>query len=459
MTGILSGINGIIFFVTSLFLFFLSLSSFHEKEFRAGVLAGGGFLLNSLFWGWCLLAPAGFQDLNLILLAGFGLFVLVSSIRFFPGPPPVRDTSRALPYDERDTMFARNNLQHYPELMEKYYTLRPENRSKDRQIHQKPEFGEKEQVFHDADTAPCYAAAFEYLERSIPLSAGEVFGPEKAIDPIRFARTITEFAEFYGAVDVGFLPLLPHHFYSHKGRHAQHWGDRTDTAHKTAIAIVVPMRVDMIKKGPTSCVLQESARKYVEAAKISNILAGYIRQFGYPARAHNDANYEILCVPIAVETGLGELGRMGLFMHRTHGPCVRLAVVTTTLELPRSKPNPPLHMEDFCRMCKKCADNCPSGSISQGDEPVSRNIRHWSIHQEKCFSYWKTMGSDCGVCLSVCPYTKPNTLIHRIVRLYISRNRLNQKIALFMDDLLYGRHKKIAGKNPENIFNPDQTRP
>lgn len=109
-------------------------------------------------------------------------------------------------------------------------------------------------------------------------------------------------------------------------------------------------------------------------------------------------------------------------------------------------------MEEFCKICKKCADNCPSGSISKGDEPFSRNFRHWSILQEKCFSYWKTMGSDCGLCLSVCPYTKPDTLIHRLVRAYISRNPLNRRIALFMDDLLYGRYKKSPASNPDTIF-------
>ncbi|MCF8113219.1 MAG: 4Fe-4S dicluster domain-containing protein, partial [Desulfotignum sp.] len=199
-------------------------------------------------------------------------------------------------------------------------------------------------------------------------------------------------------------------------------------------------------------VIQESARKYVEAAKISNIVAGYLRRFGYQARAHNDGNYEVLCVPLAVASGLGELGRMGIFMHKTLGPCVRLAVVTTTLALPDSGPGPDFYMENFCRICKKCARNCPSGSITTGKEPETRNFAHWSIDQEKCFSYWKTIGSDCGICISVCPYTKPDTLVHRLVRFYIRQNSINQHIALFMDDLLYGRRKKIARTNPVPFF-------
>jgi len=457
MTDILIFINWVVLIGTSLFFLILGMSSFNEKEYRAAAITSASFIFNGLFWTGFLLSSPGFQTVNILILSGIVFFSLISLMRFFPDKSIVRDLSKVKQYDERDNMFARNNLQHHPKLMETYYAMHPDKESMDRQIHQKPEFGEKEQVYHDKYTAPCYEAAFEYLEKSIPLSAGEINDNKISIDPVQFCATLTEFAKFYGACDVAFLQLKPHHFYSHKGRHALKWGDKTDQRHKTAIAIVIPMRVGMIKRGPTSSVLQESAQKYVEAAKISNILAGYIRNFGYEARAHNDGNYDTLCVPIAVEAGLGELGRMGILMHRVHGPCVRLAVVTTTLELPDSvRPNPS-YMEEFCKICKKCADNCPSGSITHDNEPYSRNFRHWSIHQEKCFSYWKTIGSDCGFCISVCPYTKPDTLIHKFVRFYISRNALNQKIALFMDDLLYGRYRKIAKANPENIFISRQT--
>ena len=452
MTDILIFINGAILIAISLFFLVLGISSFNEKEYRAAVIALVSFILNVLFWGWFLYVPHAFQTINILVISGLGLFGLISLMKFFPARSTGRNLSKADQYDERDTMFARNNLQHHPKLMKKYYALHPENESTDRQIHQKPEFGEKEQVYHDKYTAPCYEAAFEYLEKSIPLSTGAMTKQKMSIDPIQFCKTITDTSKFYGASDIGFLKLKSHHFYSHKGRHAEKWGNKTDQTHKTAIVIVIPMRVEMIKKGPTSCVIQESAQKYVEAAKISNILAGYIRNFGYEARAHNDGNYDTLCVPIAVEAGLGELGRMGILMHRTHGPCVRLAIVTTDLELPDSTHPESCHMEEFCKICKKCADNCPSGSITHGNEPYSRNVRHWSIHQEKCFSYWKTIGSDCGFCISVCPYTKPDTLIHKFVKFYISRNTLNQKIALFMDDLLYGRHRKIAKTNPKNMF-------
>ena len=349
-------------------------------------------------------------------------------------------------------MFARNNLKNHPDLADTYYRMRPETRSHDRQIHGKPDFGDPGQVYYDFYTTPCYEAAFAYLQTTIPASCGEPAALPRKVDPRQITRTISDLVRFYGGCDTGFVKLAPHHFYSRKGRHAAGWGEPTDQTHTTAIVIVVPMEIRMLKNSPTAAVIQESARKYVEAAKISNIVAGYLRQFGYEARAHNDGNYEVLCVPPAVESGLGELGRMGIFMHKTEGPCVRLAVVTTTLALPNSGPEPHFFMAHFCRICKKCAHNCPSGSITFGDEPKSRRFFHWSIDQEKCFSYWKTIGSDCGMCISVCPYTKPDSFAHRLVRFYISRNSVNQRIALFMDDLLYGRQKKIIKHNPDPLF-------
>ncbi len=453
METVLTFINIGILIASSVFFLILCISSFFEKENRAGFISSGLFLLNLCLWIWLICHSSDFIILNIVLVSVTAVFGLISLIKFFPGKlTQKRDVSNIEQYDERDTMFARNNIQYYPDLSEQYYSMRPENRLPDSQIHKKPEFGDEKQTFHDHYTTPGYIAAFEYLADSIPLSDGEVAEHKQNINTVEFAETIKDLGRFYGACDIGFVKLQPYHFYSHKGRHASQWGEKTDQEYITAVAIVVPMRVPMVKNAPTSSMIQESAHKYVETAKISNIIAGYIRQFGYRARAHNDGNYEVLCVPAAIEAGLGELGRMGLFMHRVFGPCVRLAVVTTDLELANSTDNTPFYMEAFCRICKKCAVNCPSNSISHEAESVRRNFRHWSILQEQCYSYWKTIGSDCGVCIGVCPFTKPDTLIHRVVRLYISRNIINQKIALFMDDLLYGRRKNLPKTNPEKIF-------
>jgi reductive dehalogenase len=442
--------NLVLFAGSGLFLLMLAVSSVREGAFRAGIIAFFLLAADTLFW--VLVITTAPLWLNLGILALAGGFIILSGIRFFLDPVRPRDVSFAVQYDERDHMFARNNLKHHPDLAEIYYDMHPENKSRDRQIHNKPDFGDPGQVYYDPYTTPCYEAAFAYLHQTIPASMGEPAPKPVPVDTDKLVSTITDLVRFHGGCDTGFVRLAPHHFYSHRGRHAADWGTPADQTHHSAIVIVVPMNIRMLKHSPTATVIQESAGKYVEAAKISNIVAGYLRRFGYQARAHNDGNYEVLCVPPAVASGLGELGRMGIFMHHRYGPCVRLAVVTTTLDLPDSGGEQRLYMEHFCRICKKCADNCPSGSITTGKEQESRNFPHWSIDQEKCFSYWKTIGSDCGMCISVCPYTKPDTLVHRLVRFYISKNSVNQRIALFMDDLLYGRRKKIAKTNPVPLF-------
>ncbi len=206
------------------------------------------------------------------------------------------------------------------------------------------------------------------------------------------------------------------------------------------------MNIDMINKAPTVYTTIESSKAYVEAAKIAYIIETYIKKFGYDAKSHTDGNYETLCVPIAIDAGIGELSRMGIMIHKEFGPCIRISIITTDMNLIPTK-GKTQHIDSFCNLCKKCADNCPSDAISKKNEPKSRGFTHWSINQEKCFSFWKSIGTDCGFCLKVCPYTKPNTLFHKIIRFYISRNQINQHIALFFDDILFGRKFKIPASN------------
>jgi reductive dehalogenase len=351
-------------------------------------------------------------------------------------------------------MFSRNNLKFQPRLAGKYYAAHPEKKEIDEKIHGKPEIEEPGRLFYDSQYTPVFDAVFYHLKQTRGAAWGEPSAEKKKINNEKLAQVIQELAGYYGAVDVGITSLKPYHLYTHAGRHAENWGEKIQNNHRTAIVIVVAMDVKMIKSAPALPVALETSRQYVEAAKIANIIAAYIRYLGYSARAHIDGNYQLMCVPAAVDAGLGTLGRIGLLMHPVYGPCVRISAVTTELELPPITNTKDAHtwnlqtIEHFCDICKKCADNCPTQSIGKGEEPFNRGFRHWSINQETCYSYWKTIGTDCGFCIRVCPYTKPNTLMHKLVRFYISRNALNQQIALFLDDLFYSRKPPIANKNP-----------
>jgi len=460
-------INWILLIIIDGFLCLLLVSSTREKEWRAAVLSFLALGANSALWILLNLFThlKWVQGINLGVIIIFVGMVIFSLVKFFPAPVK-RDLSAAEQFDERDYMFSRNNLQFHPHLAKKYYSAHPEKREIDEKIQCKPELAEPGHLFYDDYFTPAFDAAFTYLNRTQGAARGEVPAQKKRIEKEKLIGIIKNLARFYGAVDVGITPLKPYHFYSHAGRHAENWGEKIQSNHQTAIVIVVAMDVEMIKQAPALPIVLESSRQYVEAAKIATIIAEYIRSFGYGARAHTDGNYQVMCVPTAVDAGLGTLGRIGIFMHPVYGPCVRLSVVTTELAPGRGGLYAEALLEDasaicshskksidhFCKICKKCADNCPTQSIPGGDEPSSRGFRHWSINQETCFSYWKNIGTDCGFCIRVCPYTKPDTLIHKLVRFYISRNVVNQRIALFMDDLFYGRKHPIAKKNPVKMF-------
>ena len=457
--NLISTVNWIILVISTALVILFLVSSLLERERRAAVISFLVIVVNPGLWialhlfmhlNWVFI-------LNLVLLVLAAVFIMVSFIKFFPGASQ-RDLSAVQPFDERDHMFSRNNLKSHPQLAEKYYAAHPEKKDIDEKIHGKPGIEEPGRVFYDSRYTPLFAAVYSHLAQTRSATRGEPFAEKKEINKEQLVQVIREIALYYGAVDIGITSLKPYYLYTHAGRHEENWGEKIQTNHSTVIVIVVAMDVKMIKSAPALPTAMESSRQYVEAAKIANIIAAYIRYLGYAARAHTDGNYQLACVPAAVDAGLGPLGRIGLLMHPVYGPCVRISAVTTELDLPPTTDTKNSHswklqsIEHFCDICKKCADNCPTQSIGKGEEPFSRGCRHWSINQETCYSYWKTIGTDCGFCIRVCPYTKPNTLMHKLVRLYITRNALNQQIALFFDDLFYGRKLPLADKNPGKII-------
>jgi ferredoxin len=178
-------------------------------------------------------------------------------------------------------------------------------------------------------------------------------------------------------------------------------------------------------------------------------LANAIRLMGYPARAHVEANYQLICTLVAQDAGLGEIGRMGLVITPHHGPRVRLAAVTTSLELLTDNRRDGSAVVDFCTVCKKCALNCPSQSIPLEDRQEIDGALRWRINADTCLRYWMTAGTDCGRCLTVCPYSHPDNFYHNLVRRGIERSALFRRGAYALDDMLYGK-KSLHPISPRN---------
>jgi reductive dehalogenase len=190
--------------------------------------------------------------------------------------------------------------------------------------------------------------------------------------------------------------------------------------------------------------VMESYQQYLATGAIAIQIANLIRNLGYSARAHMDGNYRVVCPLVARDAGLGEIGRMGLLMTPELGPRVRLAVVTTEMPLVTDERRFDYTMIDFCTRCKKCAEICPAQAIPSGDREPIDGVRRWQIDQEACFTLWCKIGTDCGRCVSVCPYSHPDNLLHNLVRVGVRNSSLFRRLAIRLDDVFYGKRPPSA---------------
>ena len=157
---------------------------------------------------------------------------------------------------------------------------------------------------------------------------------------------------------------------------------------------------------------------YSRMAVAAHKTAEFIRALGYNALpAGNDVG---LSIPMAIDAGLGELGRNGLLITPKFGPRVRIAKVITDMPL---VPDSPISfgVKEFCEACMICADDCPSGSITKGQRTwegpsISNNpgVLKWYVEPETCYDY---NGFSCSNCKQNCPFNKPNnSWLHKAIR-------------------------------------------
>ena len=88
-------------------------------------------------------------------------------------------------------------------------------------------------------------------------------------------------------------------------------------------------------------------------------------------------NYQVAVPPILLWAGIGEMSRMGdTVISPFLGPRFKAAMVTTDLPL---EPDRPIDfgLQDFCNKCGKCAELCPSQSISYGDKVMTNGYEKW----------------------------------------------------------------------------------
>jgi len=421
--------------------------SYREKESKAARVS---MLIIVIGVGSFALATLLSNEIKLVLLSlvGVGLLgLLVLSLLPIARIKVRNDVPRSR-FDERDIMFARARLAPGSPNYEAYYQMRPEKKKIDDHTRSKPGLFSPDSKLANEYLFTSPEASFTLTEVMGEMVEGNPAERKLTLPIEKMTDYVKGLAKFYGALNVGITVLHPYHLYSNIGRGQGVYGAEIPVEHNFAIAFTVQMAHEMVATNPNPPGAMETAKQYVEGGRIAVQLAEAIRQMGYQARAHIDGNYRVIAPLVARDAGLGEIGRMSLLMTPRQGPRVRLGVVTTDLELVVDERIPDLAIIDFCTTCKKCAENCPSGSIPFDARQEVDGAWRWRINPETCFLYWNVTGTDCGICMKVCPYSHPDSLPHNLLRWGIKRSGFIRRSALWMDDLFYGK-KPAQNQGPQ----------
>ncbi|MBW2336387.1 MAG: reductive dehalogenase [Deltaproteobacteria bacterium] len=271
-------------------------------------------------------------------------------------------------------------------------------------------------------------------------------------NPIELTNIVKDKARWIGADEVGIAKINPAFIYTHWGNqnvnysYAAEVGDPIEIHEEcdTVIIMVHEMGYDVIQRSPG--IEYDTDIEYSKGAWCASSLATFISELGY--RAIPSVNELGINIAMAVDAGLGELGRNGQLITRDYGPRVRLSKVFTNLPLIPDKPID-IGVQKFCEECALCAKYCPSNSIPDGertDEAWNEHnvpgLQKWPVRAMKCLDWWVKNGNHCSVCIRVCPWNKPNDWLHKFVRIFAEYNILTKQVIYFDQLLGYGKQVK-----------------
>lgn len=184
------------------------------------------------------------------------------------------------------------------------------------------------------------------------------------------------------------------------------------------ISIVIQLSCDIIEdiiSGPTETYFSHyrSVNYYINEVTLRIVI--YLQNKGYravaiPASQSIPGKYYsgiFQHKTAATLSGLGWIGKSGLFIHEKFGPAVRLGTILTDYPVNAGKP----YVSSNCGSCTKCKDKCPAMAIEGNlwNQGCERNLL---INAQACSEYMKEhyehigRGSVCGICISACPVGK-----------------------------------------------------
>ena len=209
--------------------------------------------------------------------------------------------------------------------------------------------------------------------------------------------------------------------------------------------------IDGTEHAPSLLTEGLSTLAYARMAPTLWMVAEFIRGLGY--NAIPAANDTALSIPLAVDAGLGQLGRHGLLINPKVGARCRISKIFTDLPLePAGAVDSGI--TEFCNACLKCVPKCGTGAITKGNrsyEPLGQSnspaVLSWKVDAKKCMTFQNRVGTTCSTCVRRCAWTKPPRKAYAIPRFFIRNFRwrwLNKSWVWLDDRAGHGKFDKKA---------------
>jgi reductive dehalogenase len=284
----------------------------------------------------------------------------------------------------------------------------------------------------------------------------------------------------FGAATVGFVELYPEttekliYSIDPDGKELVFTDDEQPSETETSrfiprkarwvIVWTVQMSQETLTRAPTPLGAMTTAMAYDRNNFITHRLQSFLKGIGYIGLGEQGINALGIAPAFGAMAGLGEVGRINRLITPEYGPMVRVFKMVTDLPLAPTKPID-AGILNFCKACKTCAEYCPSGALSFDTEPSwdvkgdwnNPGHKAWFENSIACRSYWYEVGTNCGICFSVCPFSqKDKAFIHQMVQATVATTPLFNGFFTDMSRLSY--LSKPAGepqKDTEEWWNLD----
>ena len=189
------------------------------------------------------------------------------------------------------------------------------------------------------------------------------------------------------------------------------------------IVWTIPMSQETMKASPTVMGQMTTQLTYTENRNVQIRLQYFLGSLGYMGLGEYATNALGIAPALGTMAGLGEMSRLNRMVSPEWGPIARVFKMITDLPLAPTKPINAGVME-FCKVCKRCAQFCPCKALSLATEPTWdirgpwNNPGHKAYFEDSvsCRTYWREVGTNCGICFSACPFASKNMAFYDAFR-------------------------------------------